>query len=197
MGKRNLEAKMAGKPHKLWELLSDILFTARDLAVIAAEVRPVPLPVLLDPVPAEVVDNDERAAYKPAYIGMAEPLIGRYMYRLAKPRAEPLPLVHVEPQLSELNPQPSAQVASSATTTVALQGSTGVKRQAPADTFFGPEAYPVAKSAKPSVDMHGADGHTEDAMADDSSDDEKRTGAAQQVGWNEHTRAVGELLGLD
>jgi len=196
--KRNLEAKMAGKPHKLWELLSDFLFTARDLAVIAAEVRPIQLPVVLDPLPAEVVDDNARAAYKSAYIGMAEPLIGHYMYRLAKPRAEPLPLASVELQLSEPNPVPAAQVASSAPTRSAMQGSsTGAKRPAPSDTFFGPEAYPVAKSAKPFVDMRAADGHAEDSMVDDSSDDENQVGTAQQVGWNEHTRAVGELLGLD
>lgn len=83
--KRNLEAKRAGGRHMLWELLSDFLFTARDLAQLACELSPMRLPPAL-PAPSDAaVDGESREAFRRKFETEAEPVIGHYLYRLARP----------------------------------------------------------------------------------------------------------------
>merc|ERR1712107_122818 len=86
---------MGGAQHLLWELLSDFLFFARDLAALAAEIRPLPLPLqsyLKTPPLQDPVSEKERAAYKRKYAEcatgdaeLAAPVIGHYLYRIARP----------------------------------------------------------------------------------------------------------------
>mmetsp|Transcript_151345 Transcript_151345/g.263821 ORF Transcript_151345/g.263821 Transcript_151345/m.263821 type:complete len:496 (-) Transcript_151345:157-1644(-) len=107
----NLKAKAEGKNHKLWELLTDFLFAARDLTGLAAELAPYALPPPMLPVLSNVVtgngggaaadnevdkknqgkanaalDDEDREVYRKRYGNVPEPVIGHYLYRLAAPR---------------------------------------------------------------------------------------------------------------
>eukprot|EP00440_Ansanella_granifera_P042714 gb/GFBE01046310.1/.p1 GENE.gb/GFBE01046310.1/~~gb/GFBE01046310.1/.p1 ORF type:complete len:150 (+),score=30.64 gb/GFBE01046310.1/:1-450(+) len=87
--RKNLEAKLAGnKTHKLWELLTDFLNAGRDLAVLASEPWPLPLPPALPKASSQSAETDavletDREAYKRSLPEMPEPLIGHYLYKLA------------------------------------------------------------------------------------------------------------------
>merc|ERR1711924_140941 len=62
---QNLKAKAVGNPqHKLWELLSDFLYTARDLAALASELTPLVLPPALIPPGPELISKEAREAYR-------------------------------------------------------------------------------------------------------------------------------------
>lgn len=76
---RNLHAKLNGQQHKLWELLSDFLFAARDLAAFAAEQGAPPEVSPAEPVISEKVQAD----YLESFTGMPLPVIGHYLFRLA------------------------------------------------------------------------------------------------------------------
>ncbi|CAE8689082.1 unnamed protein product [Polarella glacialis] len=97
--KRNLEAKFAGnKTHRLWELLTDFVNAGRDLAVLAAEPWPMPVPPKLEHLTAagqrdgeeeaHVVSAADHAAYQQHLPGMPEPLIGHYLYRILSTRRQ-------------------------------------------------------------------------------------------------------------
>jgi len=81
----NLEAKLKGGPHKLYELLSDFLYTARDLAAMTGEVEPLMKPIPLE-ASAPVPSDEGRNAFKDVYPDITEPVIGHYLYRLAEER---------------------------------------------------------------------------------------------------------------
>lgn len=99
---------MTGNSHKLWELLSDFLFTARDVAAMACDVGPLALPPTLGTLPPEpVADEAAKAAFLERYgQEVVEPVFGHYLYRLAAPQAEPLPIAL--PQHALLAPPASA-----------------------------------------------------------------------------------------
>lgn len=83
----NLAAKINGEAHKLWELLSDFMFAARDLVGLACRLEPLPP---LVPLPESHLTEEEREAYHQEYGKIVEPVVGHYSYRLAAPRGEPL-----------------------------------------------------------------------------------------------------------
>lgn len=82
---RNLDAKMRGQPHRLWELLSDFLYAARDLAGFAGELTPLALPPISPTLslPAPPLDDAARKAFRQKYTDVPEPVVGHYLYRLA------------------------------------------------------------------------------------------------------------------
>merc|ERR1712087_902543 len=69
MLERNLDALIKGsRGHKLWQLLSDFMFTARDLAVLAAEIEPLPLPPRLGtPLPVPAAEPPSKKAFANKY----------------------------------------------------------------------------------------------------------------------------------
>jgi len=95
--KRNLDAKAAGQNHVLWELLTDFLDVARDLAVLAAELRPFLLPPTMPELPAvekagytgEAAEAAANAFRKHYGKDIPEPIIGHYLYRVATEMEDP------------------------------------------------------------------------------------------------------------
>merc|ERR1712228_701790 len=90
---QNLRAKAAGNPqHKLWELLSDFLFMARDLAALASEMTPLALPPSLMPPGPELISEEAKEAYRSRFNDtLPEPIVGHYLYRLAQAPAATVP----------------------------------------------------------------------------------------------------------
>lgn len=82
---RNLDAKMRGQPHRLWELLSDFLYAARDLAGFAGELTPLALPPISPTLslPTSPLDDAAHKAFRRKYTDVPEPVVGHYLYRLA------------------------------------------------------------------------------------------------------------------
>eukprot|EP00927_Polykrikos_kofoidii_P050783 TRINITY_DN44656_c0_g1_i1.p1 TRINITY_DN44656_c0_g1~~TRINITY_DN44656_c0_g1_i1.p1 ORF type:complete len:382 (-),score=44.71 TRINITY_DN44656_c0_g1_i1:160-1305(-) len=85
---RNLEARSNGGQHRLWDLLSDLLCTARDLAGLACELRPLALP------PSQISQSQQNesergdameAVSQPNHgLGVVKPIVGHYLSRIAK-----------------------------------------------------------------------------------------------------------------
>jgi len=191
---RNLEAKLAGKPHKLWELLSDFLFTARDLAAIAGETRPLALPPALPPAVVEAedeaIDERGRVAFRNRYGSIVEPVIGHYLYRLAAPRGEPalLPLPEPAPPTPPAQPEVAASLEAAAVAAQPL----GAKRR-PTDAASCATAEPASKAARAEAGQEAF----EEMSLDSGSESPEAFPAGQAVNsWDRRSKDWEDALGF-